>query len=181
MKIIQKAYRVWVHSDIGEYPVFHEDDVEVVVAENITKAKNKCSWRDGKNEDGDPARWIDIKCKRAKEYDKIEYKGEVIPRYYLSEIQRRERRVIELNKLPEDAMFYVQDSRDYVGNSVLWWGLNSSGYVTELKRAQKYTKKEILERFSDGRETDIIWIATHVESAIKEHVDVQGLKREYSY
>ena len=78
-------------------------------------------------------------------------------------------------------MYYVQDSRNYVGNSILWWGLGGNGYVTQLKDAQKYTKAEILKSFSDGRETDIIWRASHVEANIRTHVDAQYLQREYSY
>jgi hypothetical protein len=181
MKIIKKAYRVWVDSHIGEYPIFRKDDVEPIYAKNATEAKKNCDMWYAKNEHGDEATWIDIKCLRAKEYDKIEYNGEEIWRHFLPEIQRREKRVIALNKLPADEMYYVQDSRSYVGNSILWWGLGSSGYVTQLKDAQKYTKDEILKRFSDGRETDIIWQASHVEANIRTHVDAQYLHREYSY
>jgi hypothetical protein len=181
IKIIYKAYRVYVHSHIGEYPVFRAEDVEPVYAKDATQAKGKCDLWDATNEHGDKATWIDIKCFRAKEYDKIEYKGQEIFRYELEEVLRKERRVIELNKLPDDEMFYVQDSRNYVGNSVLWWGLGSSGYVTQLDKAQKYTKAEILKDFSNGRETDIIWRANHVEDNIKTHVDIQYLTRDYSY
>ncbi len=182
MKILKKAYRVWVHSHIGEYPVFRVSDIEPIYAENPSKAKSKCDiWDDAKNEDGDSAKYIDIKCRRAKDHDKIEYGGQEIWRFQLPEIQRRERRVIALNKLPEDEMFYVQDARSYVGNSILWWGLGNCGYVTQLKDAQKYTKSDILTQFSDGRETDIIWLASHVEQNIRTHVDSQYLKRDYSY
>jgi hypothetical protein len=181
MKIIKKAYRVWVHSHIGEYPVFRKEDVEPIFAKDATEAKQNCDLWDAKNEHGDKATWIDIKCIRAKEHDKIEYNGQEIWRRFLPEIQRRERRVIALNKLPADEMYYVQDSRSYVGNSILWRGLGSSGYVTQLKDAQKYTKDEILKRFSDGRETDIIWQASHVEANVRTHVDAQYLHQEYSY
>ena len=182
MKIIKKAYRVWVHSHIGEYPVFRVEDITPIYAKNPGEAKSHlCIEYGDKNYYGEDATWVDIKCRRAKEHDKIEYNGEEIWRYLLPEIQRRERRVIELNKLPDDEMYYVQDSRNYVGNSILWWGLGSSGYVTQLKDAQKYTKAEILKDFSNGRETDIIWRASHVEANIRTHVDSQYLRREYSY
>jgi hypothetical protein len=181
MKIIKKAYRVWVDSHIGEYPIFSIGDIEPIYAKSPSEAKGHCDLWDAKNRDGDEAKWIDIKCIRAKENDKIEYNGEEIWRYNLKEILRRERRVKALKKLPKDEMYYVQDSRSYVGNSILWWGLGSSGYVTQLKDAQKYTKDEILKRFSDGRETDIIWQASHVEANIRTHVDAQYLHSEYSY
>ena len=71
-----------------------------------------------------------------------------------------------LKMLPGDEMYYIQDSRGYVGNSVLWWGLESRGYVCDMRRAQKYTKQQMLEICLDGRETDIPWIASHVEEKI---------------
>ena len=181
MKIIKKAYRVWVHSHIGEYPVFRIGDIDPIYAKTASEAKNNCDMWDAKNEDGDDARWIDIKCRRAKEHDRIEYNGNEIWRSELPEIHRRERRVAALGKLPEDEMFYVQDARSYVGNSVLWWGIGSNGYVTQLSEAQKYTKADILKEFKDGRETDIIWLASHVEENIRTHVDSQYIKRIFSY
>ena len=75
MKIIKKAYRVWVHSHIGEYPVFRKEDVEPIYAKNATEAKRNCDMWDAENEYGDKATWIDIKCIRAKEHDRIEYNG----------------------------------------------------------------------------------------------------------
>jgi hypothetical protein len=67
------------------------------------------------------------------------------------------------------------------GTPMPYMKIGSSGYVTQLDKAQKYTKEEILKDFSDGRETDIIWLASHVEDNIKTHIDVQYLKRDYSY
>lgn len=181
MEIIKKAYRVWVHSHIGEYPIFKIDDIEPVYAKNPGEAKAFCDFYGHKNSEGEDAQWTDIKCKRAKEYDKIKYNGQEIKRFELSEIQRIERRVKELNNLPDNEMFYVQDARSYSGNSIFWWGLNSSGYVINIDKAQKYTKKEILEEFANARDTDIIWLASHVENNIRKHVDIQYLERNYSY
>ena len=107
------------------------------------------------------------------------FEGNKVKRGSIKRILENRERVNRLTSLPDDEYFYVQDARSYVGNAVLWWGLNSSGYVTDPKKAHKYTKEEIVKKFSDGRDTDIIWPASHVESAIKEFVDIQGLNREY--
>ena len=182
LKIIKKAYRVWVHSQIGDYPVFSPDQVEPVYAKNASEAKGKCEyWYGEKNEYGENARWIDIKCRRAKEYDKVDYNGQIVDREYYQYKMEQEKRNKVLRALDENDMYYVQDARNYVGNSVLWWGLNNSGYVTDINRAHKYTKEEILKSFLDGRETDIVWSAKHIDANIKQHVDRQSIRSEYSF
>ena len=183
MKVIKKAYRVWVHSHIGEYPYFKIDDIDFVYAKTISEAKYNCDLYNAKNEDGDPAKWIDIKCKRVKEYDKVEYEGYIVNRsqaiYDIEDKKKKDERNKKLESLPENEMFYVQDARNYVGNSVLWWGINDSGYVCDIRKAHKYTKEEIIKKFSHGRESDIIWNAKHVEGNISYHIDSQHLTPEY--
>ena len=180
LKILRKAYRVWVHSHIGEYPVFSINDVDVVYAETASKAKCKCEWRDGKNEDGDDARYIDIKCIRAKEYDEIEHNGEKMDRKRYGEKLIEEERNKKLQNLDKDDMYYVQDARGYVGNAVSWWAHDGSGYTCKIKSAQKYTKDEILKDFINGRDTDVIWSARHVDANISEIIDVQNINRKHS-
>jgi hypothetical protein len=41
---------------------------------------------------------------------------------------------------PEDT-YYIQDSRDYVGNSMLWWGFDGRGYVCDITKAGVYSKE----------------------------------------
>ena len=70
-------------------------------------------------------------------------------------------------------MYYVQDSRS--GNAVLWWAINGAGYVTEGKLIN--TKSEIISDFGEGRETDIVWPAGHVESAVRV-CSIQGNRKK---
>lgn len=179
MKLIKKAYKVWVHSHIGEYPVFSKNDVEPVYADNASQAKSKCDMWDAKNEDGDDARWIDIHCIRDKESDKVEHNGHEMFRYQYLQDLIKEKRNNSLLKLKDNDMFYVQDSRQYVGNSVLWHGLNGGGYTTDIKKAHKYTKDEIIKKISNCRDSDVIWSAKHVDANVSYHVDAQNLDYKY--
>lgn len=180
-KVLKKAYRVWVYSHLTE--VFCLDDIDVVYSASISGAKNQCDLYDAKNEDGDGAKWIDIKCKRVKEYDKVEYDGRIVNRSSavcdIEEQKRQDKRKKQIMALSDEDMYYVQDARNYVGNSVLWWGLNSSGYACDIRKAQKYTKEELLKRFAKGRDSDVIWSAKHVEANISQHIDSQHLKEEF--
>lgn len=182
MKIIQKAYRVWVHSMISDYPFNNPDDLEITYADNAAKAKYSISLYGEKDENGEYAKWIDIKCKRVKHFDKIEYNGEIMLLKQYHQKLKEEKRFNNIKKLNSNDNFYLQDGRSYVGNSVLWHRINGAGYTTDINQAHKYTKEELLKYFSKGlRETDIVWNAKHIESNIKTHIDMQYLEKEYSF
>lgn len=76
-------------------------------------------------------------------------------------------------------MFYIQDSRKYVGNSVLWHGIKGYSYTTDINKAKKYTKDEIIKQFSNCRDSDIIWSAKHIDANVSYHVDAQNLDYKY--
>lgn len=182
MEIVRKAYKVYHEGMISDNPYegYTIKELPVVYAKTIGEAKNKAPEVHDYEIDGEPHKYTDLRAIRAKDDDEVLYEGDRMIRswaeYKVKEKERKER----MMQLPDDEQYYVQDARNYVGNAVLWWGLNSCGYVTDLKKAQKYTKEEIVSKFGEGRETDIIWPASHVEGAIREYVDMQGLKREYS-
>lgn len=39
-------------------------------------------------------------------------------------------------------MFYLQNSAQYLGNSMLWWA-KLGGYTTDLEQAKLFTKDEV--------------------------------------
>lgn len=53
--------------------------------------------------------------------------------------------------MADPKLFYIRDTRQIVGNCVLWWGINRAGYTTELDKAGKYTEDET----RGLRETDV--------------------------
>lgn len=123
---------------------------------------------------GENVSFLTLNLVRYKNEDIIMYRDQQIPRYKIKVIDRNEL----IMNLSEEKAYYVQDKRNYVGNSVIWWALNGNGYTTNLDQAQKYTKKEV-QTFINGRETDVIWDSEHVESVVKRHVDMQYLKTEF--
>ena len=181
-KIISKAWYVWVDPMIGEYPFFSISDLEPVLANTPSEAKSKANFSpsDYKNDYGDYCTFIDIRVRRAKQYDKIEFNGAAITRKSYEYMLKQELRNTALRELPDHEMYYVQDKRTYVGNSVVWWEQDRNGYTSDITRAHKFTKEEILKSFINGRDTDIVWMASHIEKNIKSHVDAQYLNSKYS-
>ena len=86
------------------------------------------------------------------------------------------------NVLAADAgsqeLYYIQNG--YVGNAILWWGIDSKGYTTDITKAGKYTKEEAKKIIQ--RPQGVAWLCKHVdnnEAAKKLIIDGQYLKRRY--
>ena len=72
--------------------------------------------------------------------------------------------------MPENTqLYYIQDTRQIVGNCMLWWGPNRAGYTTQLEEAGLYPKKEA-EEICRNRRTDRAWPKDLVESNTVTHV-----------
>ena len=115
-----------------------------------------------------------VKVKRRPQFDKIKFGDKIIKRFELEEFKRKE----SIKILPKDKIYVVQDRRSYVGNAVLWWGINGNGYVCDIHKAHKYTYNE-LQNFKP-RDTDVIWDVEHVMTATKLIVDTQNLDKQFS-
>lgn len=77
--------------------------------------------------------------------------------------------------LGEERMFYIQDTRQFVGNCPMWWGPNGSGYVTRLDEAGRYTEQEAVKQ-NRCRETDIPWPCAEIEAIARRTVDFQHMR-----
>lgn len=73
--------------------------------------------------------------------------------------------------------FYLQDSRGYVGNDVLWWAKGGNGYTTDLSKAHIYTREEA-QRQHDMRRTDIPWPKAYIDGKTRPAVDMQHIRRD---
>lgn len=67
-------------------------------------------------------------------------------------------------------LYFVQDSRKYVGNSVLWWVTDGKGYTTNLAEAMIVDKSWV------GRDTDKLWLCSEVQKYATVQLDMQKLR-----
>ncbi|HDV6327501.1 MULTISPECIES: hypothetical protein [Burkholderia] len=74
------------------------------------------------------------------------------------------------------ALFYLQDSRSFVGNDVLWWA-DPDGYTTDLRKARLFTRDDA-QQHHNIRETDIPWPKEYIDAKTRPAVDVQYIKRD---
>jgi hypothetical protein len=77
-----------------------------------------------------------------------------------------------------EELYYIQNG--YVGNAILWWGIDSKGYTTDITKAGKYTKEEAEKIIQ--RPQDIAWLCEHIdnnEKAKKLTIDIQYLNTNY--
>lgn len=177
-QIVKKAWHVFHIGMIDASPEYYHtpDETPVVYAATEGEAKAQASAPQQFNlPDGSTPKFTDLRCLRAHTRDIVIFNDHQTERFQaeyqiLREawINKRRKQVL---KYPETEMFYVQNG--FVGNAILFWGLNSSGYTANVAKAQKYTRAEILERFIDGREQDIIWPASHIDAVLIHVADNQ--------
>jgi len=72
--------------------------------------------------------------------------------------------------------FYLQDSRGYVGNDVLWWAKDGKGYTTDLRKAHIYSKEDAVKQHQ-SRYTDIPWPKKYIDAKTRPAVDMQYINR----
>ena len=77
-----------------------------------------------------------------------------------------------------EELYYIQDTRQIIGNTPIFWKHNSNGYVSDLDDALKVDKEEAI-RMSNGRETDVAWPCNFIDSIAKRRVDVQYMHEDY--
>jgi hypothetical protein len=76
-----------------------------------------------------------------------------------------------------DDEYYLQDSRSYVGNDILFWAKDGNGYTTDIRNAHVYTKEKAVAQHH-RRETDIPWPKDYIDARTRPAVDMQYVKRE---
>lgn len=64
--------------------------------------------------------------------------------------------------------YYIQDTRQVVGNSCLWWA-RGGGYTCDVRRAAVFTEKEAF-RQHEMCTTDRPWPKTYVDARTEQHV-----------
>lgn len=69
--------------------------------------------------------------------------------------------------------FYLQDSRDYVGDGLSFWA-QGGGYTTNIDKAEVRTRARAVGQH-ECRETDIPWPKTYVDARARIGVDCQNV------
>ena len=72
--------------------------------------------------------------------------------------------------------FYLQDSRSYVGNDMLFWAKDGKGYTTDINKAHVYTKEKAVAQH-ESRNSDIPWPKDYIDAKTRQAVDLQYVKR----
>ena len=67
-------------------------------------------------------------------------------------------------------LFYIQDTRFYCGNSVMWWRVDGQGYTSNLAEAWKVPASW------SGRDTDRLWPCDAIDAGATRHFDMQLLR-----
>lgn len=73
--------------------------------------------------------------------------------------------------------FYMQDSRGYVGNDVLWWAKGGNGYTTDLSKAEVYGLEQA-QQMHNARPSDIPWPKDYIDQKTRPAVDMQYIRRD---
>ncbi len=73
-----------------------------------------------------------------------------------------------------EGLFYIQDSRSFTGNSVVWWRKERKGYTSDLSEAMIVDRAEALSMQRD-RDTDRPWPVNAISATAARHVDANAL------
>jgi len=82
---------------------------------------------------------------------------------------------VEAKRQTGEGLFYIQDTRQFVGNCPVWWGQDGNGYVTRLDEAGRYTYEKAV-RQNRARETDVPWPCDEIDALGRITIDHQHMR-----
>lgn len=71
-----------------------------------------------------------------------------------------------------EKLYYMQDTREYVGNSMLWWARDRCGYTCDIRNAHVFSETEALKQ-EKSRDSDRAWPKDYIDKRVSGHVDMQ--------
>lgn len=77
--------------------------------------------------------------------------------------------------------YYIQNKNaGFLGNSPMWWALNSNGYTANLEKAHKFTEAEARKIWEGNPEKNIVWPAHYIDNnpGIQRVVDSQYMESD---
>jgi len=81
----------------------------------------------------------------------------------------------ELPPNPALTLYYIQDTRQYTGNSVQWWRTGGNGYTCDLKQAWRVSAEQA-QSIIRCRDTDKAWPCDEIDAEAQIHFDMQRLR-----
>lgn len=81
----------------------------------------------------------------------------------------------------DNELFYVQDTRQIIGNAVLWWAKDGHGYTCDITKAHVFTKLEAEKRCTDFdgfRRHFLMWPKDYVDGATMSIVDCSHMSEK---
>ncbi|WP_312462334.1 hypothetical protein [Comamonas sp.] len=78
---------------------------------------------------------------------------------------------------PEPDLWYLQDTRGYVGNDVVWWAKDGKGYTTDVRKAHVYGRDEAL-KLQAARGCDRAWPKAYIDGKTRPAVDMQYIDHQ---
>lgn len=73
-------------------------------------------------------------------------------------------------------MYYIQDSRSYTGNCVMWWA-KGGGYTSDVSSAEVFTEEKAKAQEAT-RESDRPWPKGYIDGIAKPRVDMQYMRKK---
>ena len=73
--------------------------------------------------------------------------------------------------------YYLQDARNFDGETMWWWKKGNRGYTKNINLAQTYTYLEALHQH-ENRETDIPWDKEYIDFRTVPMVDYNNVNYE---
>ena len=69
--------------------------------------------------------------------------------------------------------YYIQDTRQYVGNCMVWWKEGNNGYVCDIREARIFNKREATSICKRSERTKKMWPKDYIDKRVSHHIDMQ--------
>lgn len=79
-----------------------------------------------------------------------------------------------------EELFYIQDKRQIVGNSLTWWRKGGHGYGCNLAEAEVFTKERAASLIASSGHKYRAWPKSYIDARVSQHVDFQHLDDDES-
>ncbi len=73
-------------------------------------------------------------------------------------------------------LYYIQDTRSYTGNSVMWWAFEGAGYTSDLDKAWRVSKEEADRIVRNRPGVDKAWPCHEIDARATRHFDMQRFR-----